>query len=208
MIMEKRNGICCMKIYVTIVMLAMVVSLFGQDEAFHTGLQPVEITSKSRLDKLGNRGVKIPLGVISIDSVRKGCTLGSIIECRKRFEVHEFRLKSQACMADSVLLKLVVERINDDGTFCNIQPVPITFAMYRQDVKREYILEPSPKATLIPGRYFIGIEVVDFHGKNADKILFQMYHKNSYLRIYEGDSIVMEKFPVNIGLQVAGIEKE
>lgn len=206
--MEKRICFCSMKISVTIVMLAMVVSLFGQDGAFHTRLQPVEITSKNRLDKLGNRGVKIPFGVLSVDGVRKGSSLGSVIECRKSFEVHEFRLKSQACMADSVLFKIVVERINADGTFSNIQPLSIIFAMHRHDAKREFFLEPSQKRTLMPGKYFIGIEVLDFQGENVDKVLFPMYQKNSYIRIHEGDSVVMEKFPVNIGLQVAGIEKE
>lgn len=176
--------------------------VMGQErEEYHTLLQPIEIIGKRKLDKIGRRGIRIPLAAMSFEAQSERKILGSIIECDKEFEVHEFCMKVLACTADSATFRFTLSRVESDSILIDETPHTTYFTMLRSSKREEFRLMPSDKIRLEPGKYFIGIELISISDTNS-KILFPLYRKKSFVIYRDGEP---ESISYNIGLYAAGI---
>ena len=194
-----------MKIFYRLLCISLCIAGIYPDvsaqETFYDNIEPAKIVVNHKTDRLDSKGMKIPGAVVVFESDDIGRCLGTVIECRKAFRPTEYRFRISACKADGAILKLVLNRINEDGSQTSIIDAPVLFSLQHISDGNEYYVEASHDLMLTPGQYFIGMELMSISGEDPT-ILFPAYVKKSFSKEPGTDSLA--EFPYNIGLSISG----
>lgn len=198
----------------------VVIVLHGQE------LPPaVSIDGKTKEKYLVRPGMNVlkNIGVICT-SLRSehppGRELGSVALARKPFLVKDIQLSVHSNHIPGCVASINVYRIESKNkSFVNVLHRPIYFDVAVSNEPQHFDIQPDETILLEPGRYFIAFQIVGYDEQALQahfakpenereswemEMAFNVYLKNSYLR--EAALGKMERFPVNIGVAVKGLE--
>lgn len=165
-------------------------------------IQPATVSGTQFRDKLDSRGIKLPkAAVIEFHSGTIGKCLGTVIENKGDFKLHNFQFAINECPANYALFKLVFNKINEDGTHTPLFENPLYFSLTRTKEPEEYCVYPDRNLVLEPGKYYAGIELVEIKGHNP-VVIFPSYLKKSVGKISATGEFI--EFPFNLGLCIFG----
>ena len=141
-------------------------------------------------------------------------------KARKPFLVKDIRFTIQANHIPGCVAAVNIYRIEDNPEkFVNVLHKPIYVNVALSQETREYNIQPEEIILLEPGRYFISFALVDCdmdavrkleetpeseRDRYAMHLYVPMYFKSSYQRFYALGKMI--SFPVNIGMEVKGLE--
>ena len=168
-------------------------------------------------------GAKVPGAVGDFyhpGGVAKGYELGSVAKARKPFLVKDIRFTIQDNHIPGCVAAVNIYRIEGNPErFVNVLHKPIYVNVALCQEPREYNIQPEEIILLEPGRYFISFSLVDCdmdavrkleetpeseRDRFAMHLYVPMYFKSSYQRFYALGKMI--SFPVNIGMEVKGLE--
>lgn len=163
------------------------------------------------------------IGVISTslrDGLLSGRELGSVATARKPFLVKNILLTVHSNHIPGCVASINIYRIEGkEESFINVLHRPIYFDVAESNVPQDFDIRPEETILLEPGRYFIAFQIVGYDeqallaylAKPEDErkdwelsMDFPVFLKSSYLRETALGS--MERFPVNVGVAVKGLE--
>ena len=163
------------------------------------------------------------LGVISTswqDEHPSGRELGSVAKAQKPFLVKDILLSVRSNHIPGCVASINIYRIEGKKeSFVNVLHKPIYFSVPVSDHLQDFDIQPEETILLEPGRYFVAFQIVGCDKQALQAYLaepveerkywemtmdFNIHLKSSYLR--EAALGKMERFPVNIGVAVKGLE--
>ena len=150
----------------------------------------------------------------------KGVEIGSVARTDKPFLVREIKFGILENTIPACVVSVNIYRIEGkDEEFVNVLQMPIYVNVAESDKPQEFHIRPEETILLEPGRYYISFQIVDCNEKALEEYLkvpeserdwSQMrlstilYFKSSYTR--KAAMGKMERYPVNIGMVVKGLE--
>ena len=177
-------------------------------------MQPKELDElvvydcKRKKARLAGKGTRIPGGVTTFTTGSLGNEIGTVVEVKRVFEVHEFSFTVCSNNIDNARVSMNIYKTDETGmTFMNKLHAPVYADIPASDGKQKITVVPDKPLVIEPGIYFVSLMFVDC-GSSADidngTIHFPLYIKRSYTR--KGAGCGLEKVPVNMGLDVSGFE--
>lgn len=167
-------------------------------------------------------GVKIPSAVGDFyrpDGVTSG-EMGSVARARKPFLVTDVEFSILSNQIPGCVAAINIYRIEGEPEeFINILHKPIYANIALSNERQDFDIRPEEPILLEPGRYFISFALVDCDMEAVRKIqeipeserdpfamhlIVPMYFKSSYQRLHTLGKLT--HFPVNIGIEVKGLE--
>ena len=149
-----------------------------------------------------------------------GREVGSVTQTRRPFLVKNIQLTVRSNHIPGCVASINIYRIDENKeSFVNVLHKPIYFDVAVSDRPQDFDIRPDETILLDPGSYFIAFQIV---GRDEDSMKaylakpeeerkpwemtmdFNIYLKSSYIR--EAALGRMERFPVNIGVAVKGLE--
>ena len=168
-------------------------------------------------------GVRIPQAVGDFHlpgGTVKGNELGSVARARKPFLIKDIRFSLLSNHIPGCVASINIYRIEENPeSFINILHKPIYVDVPVSDEKQDFDIQPEEPVLLEPGKYFISFALVDCDMDAVRKLeeipeserdplamhlIVPMYFKSSYERFQALGKLI--HFPVNIGLEVKGME--
>lgn len=138
----------------------------------------------------------------------KSGELGSVANVKHHFRVEEIAFPMLDNSIPDCVVSFSIYKVSDhDSVFENVLSKPIYVRIPLSKSSQLVTVHPGEDIVLEPGRYFFGVQVVDYDrnaydGKNG--LTCRLYFQGSYYR--ETPVAKMERYPVNIGLSVKGKE--
>lgn len=152
--------------------------------------------------------------------VSKGYELGSVAKARKPFLVKDIMFSIQSNYIPGCVAAVNIYRIEGKPEeFVNVLHKPIYVNVAMSNETQDFHIQPEESILLEPGRYFISFALVDCDMEAVRKLeatpeserdrfamhlYVPMYFKSSYQRFYALGKLI--SFPVNIGMEVKGLE--
>ena len=149
-----------------------------------------------------------------------GRELGSVAQAKKTFLVKEIRFSVHSNHIPGCIASINIYLIEGEGeTFVNVLHNPIYLPIAVSDNPQSFNIQPEEAILLEPGKYFIAFQIVGYDEPALGAFLakpdeekkfwemtmdFDVFLKNSYVR--ETALGIVERFPVNIGIAVKGLE--
>lgn len=138
-----------------------------------------------------------------------GRELGSVARTSKPFLVKNIQFSVRDNGIPGCVASINIYRIEGkEEAFVNVLHQPIYFDVAVSDKPQHFDIQPEESILLEPGRYFIAFQTVGCDAQAVQApdptMAFNIYLKNSYLR--EVSLGEMERYPVNIGMVVKGLE--
>ena len=135
--------------------------------------------------------------------------LGSAVNVKHPFRIGEIALQTVSNSIAGCVLSFSIYRVSDhDSVFENILTHPIYANIPVSDSAQTVTVHPGEDIVLEPGRYFFGIQVVDYdrsaYQAKRDGLAFKIHLQDSYYR--ETPVAKPVRIPVNVGLTVKGKE--
>jgi hypothetical protein len=177
-------------------------------------MQPKELDElivydgKKKKTRLAGKGARIPGAVATFTTESLGHEIGTVVEVKRVFEVHEFAFNVHSSNMGSARVSMNIYKTDETGmAFTNELHAPVYVDIPASEGKQVIIVVPEKPLLIEPGIYFVSLMLVDcacsVDVANA-AIHFPLYMKKSYMR--KGIGCGLEKVPVNMGLEVRGIE--
>ncbi|MCR5710011.1 MAG: carboxypeptidase-like regulatory domain-containing protein [Bacteroidales bacterium] len=149
-----------------------------------------------------------------------GRELGSVAQTGKPFLVNNIQFTVRSNSIPGCVAAVNIYRIEGrNESFENVLHKPIYIDVALSDSPQDFDIRPDETILLEPGRYFIAFQIVGYDEQALHTFLtqpeevrdnlkmtmeFNVYLKKSYLR--EAALGKMDRFPVNIGISVKGLE--
>ena len=135
--------------------------------------------------------------------------LGSAVNVKHPFRIGEISLQTVSNSIAGCVLSFSIYRVSDhDSVFENILTHPIYANIPVSESAQTVTVHPGEDIVLEPGRYFFGIQVVDYdrsaYQAKRDGLAFKIHLQDSYYR--ETPVAKPVRIPVNVGLTVKGKE--
>lgn len=134
--------------------------------------------------------------------------LGSAVNVKHPFRIEEIALPTVSNSIAGCVLSFNIYRVSDhDSVFESILTHPIYAKIPVSSSAQTVTVHPGEDIVLEPGRYFFGVQVVDYDRdayKGKEGLTCRLYFQGSYYR--ETPVAKPEHLPVNIGLSVRGKE--
>jgi len=134
--------------------------------------------------------------------------LGSAVNVKHPFRIEEISLPTVSNSIAGCVLSFSIYRVSDhDSVFENILTRPIYAKIPVSSTEQTVTVHPGEDIVLEPGRYFFGLQVVDYDRtafKEHDGLACKIYLQTSYYR--ETPVAKPVRTPVNVGLTVKGKE--
>ncbi len=154
-------------------------------------------------DKASVAGVFLP----PKDAEKSG-ELGSVANVKHPFRVEEIAFPMLDNNIPGCVVSFSIYKVsNNDTVFENILSKPIYVKIPLCKSSQMVTVHPGEDIVLEPGRYFFGVQVVDYDRdayKGKEGLTCRLYFQGSYYR--ETPVAKPEHLPVNIGLSVKGKE--
>ena len=134
--------------------------------------------------------------------------LGSAVNVKHPFRIEEISLPTVSNSIAGCVLSFNIYRVSDhDSVFESILTHPIYAKLPVSSSAQTVTVHPGEDIVLEPGRYFFGMQVVDFDRaahKDHDGLVCKIYLQSSYYR--ETPVAKPVRIPANVGLSVKGKE--
>ena len=150
------------------------------------------------------RCVFVPTG----KSDRSG-ELGSAVNVKHPFRIEEISLPTVSNSIPECVISFNIYRVSDhDSVFENVLTHPIYARVPVSPSEQVITVHPGEDIVLEPGRYFFGLQIVDYsrssYREDKDGLACKVYLQSSYFRQTPVEKPI--PIPINVGLTVKGKE--
>lgn len=186
--------------------------------------EAVVTNGQTREKELVRKGMRVASAVMSFRPSSIGQEIGSIVKVRKTFIVKEISLTVNSNKIAGSRFGINIYRTDKEGSyFESVMSTPTYFTIPETEVSKDIRVSLSEETFLEPGIYFVCFAMLDcdarlreewegyddwsnekrFEYNTKYSCLFPLYLKSSYIR---GKDLIFQKYPVNLGLSVYGLE--
>lgn len=159
-------------------------------------------------EKASVAGVFLPQEQSKQREDSKSGELGSVANVKHPFRVEEIAFPMMENSIPGCVISFNIYKVSDkDTVFENILTKPIYVKVPLTKSAQTITVHPGEDIVLEPGRYFFGVQVVDYDKTNYrehEGLTCRLYLQSSYYR--ETPVAKPERLPVNVGLSVRGKE--
>ncbi len=179
---------------------------------------------KKKSKKLAGNGMRVAGARTAWTPENLGHEIGSVVETDNMFQVQEISFNVMSNGIEGLKLSVNIYALNEEKMqYSNIMHTPIYVEVPLCSSKQKMVARPAGQLFLASGRYFVSVKLMDCSTKTKDSwsnsgnweneeryrmskqaLFFPLYMKESFTR--KGITDELERVPVNIGLQIKGVE--
>ena len=182
--------------------------------------------SRSREKTLGNKGMKMPGGVMMMIPRSIGKEIGSIVQTKHPFLVKTISFTVDENRMEGCKASIRIYKVHGEDNLENIVTMPIYQEIPKADKKTTFNIAPKESLLLEPGEYYVSFALTEIGNEikerwadshtwsdkeqstkyMEDRIFFPVYLKTSFTRSDLKQPLT--KWGANIGIEVMGFERK
>ena len=181
-------------------------------------------SGKKKSKKLAGNGMRVAGARTAWTPDNLGHEIGSVVETDNMFQVQKISFNVMSNGIEGLKLSVNIYALNEEKMqYSNIMHTPMHVDIPIRSAKQKLTAYPTEQLFLVPGRYFVSVKLMDCSTKakaswnnsgnwdneeryrmSKQALFFPLYMKESFMR--KGITDELERVPVNIGLQIKGVE--